>query len=210
MAGRQRSQWREERSKPVHTLLGICPSALSLCSPPPFPFCCRAAATAGGLCQSRDVPLPLRHSAITSKNIFAGLFFGFFFWHKQRSEQRSCVQPRWLPSLPNLSLSSLGAMGDSSLGSMAPAPLLEIFPGQKVQKKVSTSLWVLGKISPCIPECQNTAHVETQLPPRLHRHKGWFSAFPACWSPLTGVRLPHDHLQGERLQREWKEKNLGN
>lgn len=69
MAGRQRLQQREERSEPVRALLGIGPGALS---PPssPFPFCYRAAA--GALCQSRGVPLPLRHAAANRKKNFAG------------------------------------------------------------------------------------------------------------------------------------------
>lgn len=192
MAGRQRLQWSEERSKPVHGLPGIGPRALPL-----LPFLFPSAAPY----QSRGVPLPLRHSAhfaacalaaaAACKGGFAGGGKDPACSHAKGLLSLICPSPHWdLQHQPPFQKSSLA----------------------KGCRRFPPACGYWRKISLCTPEFQTTTHVEIQLPPSLQRHKGWFSVFPACWSPLTRVRLPHDHLQGERLQREWKwkKKSLGN
>lgn len=204
MSGRQRLRQREERSEAVRALLGIGPDALSPFSPP-FPFCRRAAATAGALCQSRGVPLPLRHTATISRKKFAGS--GCSNSRSSKVIKLTAGSPLWPPSLPP------PPPGPSPHQEPwwppypalwhCPPPLPENFPGWKMHE-APASLQVLGEMSPCPPEsqkhnpCRNTASTGPTQAETM--------SFCFCFPSRQGKAAPWPPFQRERQREEWKEK----
>lgn len=96
MAGRQRLQRREERFKPAHVLLGIGPSALSLCFPS-FSLLLQSCSYSWSPLPKQGCPTaPQALCHHQQKELCRQQLQQ---WLKQQSEQRSCMQP-CLTALP--------------------------------------------------------------------------------------------------------------
>lgn len=205
MAGRQRLQQGEERAEPVGALLGIGPGSL-----PPLPSFSLLLQS----CSRSPLPkqgCPTAPQARRCHQNFAG---------SGRSHGRSskasdvpmCGHAGPSPS-PPLPLSSPRATVATLPRAPAPGHPSRNLPWPK-DAQGSRQLAGTGGNSLLPPpppqEPRNTTHAEIQPPPGLHRQKQWFSAsvFSACRSPVARVRLPRDHLQGERQREEGKGKNL--